>query len=127
MGLMNRTLTKTLIAGCTTALLIALFYFFADRPLSEAAYTLKGTSWPAFAKAVSLAANSLIIKLLIATGFVIGACDALRNGLSHRSKCILYVCVTVAAAMVIGDILKEFLDGPDHPFFLTRESTDSSH
>jgi len=45
--------------------------------------------------------------VILSAGFLLGACDGLRNGLTHRSKSILYICTTIAAAMLIGDVLKE--------------------
>ncbi|WP_319471581.1 phosphatase PAP2 family protein [uncultured Pseudodesulfovibrio sp.] len=106
-GLMNRTLLKTATAATATALLIVAAYLFLDRQISEAALILKPTIWHALAKYISLAANGMFIKSLVETGLIVSACDALKNGLSHRSKCILYMCVTVAVAMTVGDVLKE--------------------
>jgi len=106
-GLMNRTLLKTAAAATVTALLIMASYLLLDRPLSEAALTLKPTIWHALAKYMSLAANGMFIKSLVVTGLIVSACDALKNGLSHRSKCILYMCITVAVTMTAGDVLKE--------------------
>ncbi len=104
---MDRTATKTLISASIVAVLIVISYFFFDRPAAEAALTLKNTGWHSLAKEISLESNSSFVKLILAAGFILAAFDALNNGLTKRSKHILYICISVSAAIVIGDVLKD--------------------
>ena len=104
---MDKTLLKTLLAAAVTAPLIVVCYHFIDRPAAEAALTLKNTGWHTLAQQISLVASSNFTQVVLALGFVAGAYDALRNGLTRRSRSILYLCVCVCAAIVVGDVLKD--------------------
>lgn len=103
----SATTTRTLCAALVTFLVVALLFQFFDQPLSEAAYSLRGTLWHTAAKHVSLAADNLFVKSLVASGIVIAAFDALRNGTSRRTSRLFYICLSVASAMLVGDVLKE--------------------
>ncbi len=103
---MDRTITKTLGALLVVIALIAASYVFFDRAAAEAAHTM-GTGWHHLAKSISLAANGRLFTVLLALGFAAGAYDALQNGLTYRSKTLLYLCTAVTAAMVMGDLLKD--------------------
>lgn len=104
---MDRTIAATLTTALALVGLILLCYFFFDRTISEAALSLKQTGWHTLAKNISLESNGIFIKVLLAAGFVYAAIDALNNGLTARSRHILYVCVSVSTAIVIGDVLKD--------------------
>lgn len=104
---MDRITLKTLFAALLVGLLIIISYQFFDRPISEAAHTLKDTGWHTLAKTLSQAANHLFINIAIVAGLIFGSFDGLRNGLTPRSRHVLYFCLTVAAAMLIGDVFKE--------------------
>jgi len=117
---MDRTILRTFLATCSVALLIALSYTYIDRPVSEAAFSLKGTDWHILAKYISQAANHTAINYMVAVGLIYGAYISIRNGPSDRSKGILYICMSVAAAMVIGDAFKE-LCGRARPPLLFEE------
>lgn len=104
---MDSVILRSTLAAFCTALLIALLYTFFDRPLAEAALTLKGTGWHTLAKALSQVANGLFITTLVAIGLIFGTCDGLINGLTPRSRHVLYLCLCVGSAMLIGDVLKE--------------------
>ncbi|QJB55281.1 phosphatase PAP2 family protein [Pseudodesulfovibrio sp. zrk46] len=104
---MDRTLLKTLMALVLTALLIALCYLFVDRPIAEAAFGLKHTFWHSLAKYISQAANHFFVNILVAIALIYGAVDTIRNGSSDKSRHLLYMGLTVASAMLIGDVFKE--------------------
>lgn len=95
-------------------------YFFVDRPIAEAAHLLKNTIWHTLAGQVSLCASSNLFTILLASGFLVGALDAVCNGLSHRSKSILYICTTVASAMLIGDVLKDIFGRARPPLLFEK-------
>ena len=103
---MNTTI-KTALAFLVVLALIASSYFFIDRPVSEYFYTLKDTGWHVLATSISQAANHFFFNILIAFGLIYGAAHSLRNGVSTRSKHVLYLCLSVMAAMVVGDVLKD--------------------
>jgi len=104
---MDKTLVKSLIFASFTATAIAVCYHYVDRPAAEAAFALKSSGWHELAKQISQCANSFFFHVLLATALLLGAYDGLKNGLTTRSKSILYICTVVAAAMIIGDVLKD--------------------
>ncbi len=103
---MNKTIAMTLTAALTVAAAIALLYLFVDREVSLAAYELRHTIWHGLARRISLAASGEAAYTALSVGLVLGACDAITGGLSRRARSILYVCLTVAAAMILGDLFK---------------------
>lgn len=105
---MDAILRKSLIAAVLTAAAIVILFLFVDRYVADAAFTLKHTPWHSIANQVSQAANHLLINVVVATGLVYAACDGLANGLTQRSRHVLYFCLTVMAAMLVGDVFKEF-------------------
>lgn len=117
---MDRTIVKTLFAACGVAGLIALSYLFIDRPISEAAYALKQTGWHTLAKEISLESSSSFVKLVLAIGFIFAGLDALNNGLTSRSKHILYICVSISAAIVIGDVFKDIFGRARPPLLFEK-------
>ena len=116
---MNRTILKTLLAGAALAAIIAVCYLYLDQPASEAAHAL-GPHWRQLAKNVSLAANGSLFTFLLALGFVFAAMDALRNGLTPRSRHLLYLCTAVAAAIFAGDVLKELCGRARPPLWFEK-------
>ncbi|MBI9081009.1 MAG: phosphatase PAP2 family protein [Pseudodesulfovibrio sp.] len=104
---MNMTLVKSLIFTVLAAATITIFYLYLDRPAAEAALTLKNTDWHELAQLLSQGANNFLFQIILSVGFLLGACDSLKNGPTNRSKSILYICTTVTAAMIFGDVLKE--------------------
>jgi len=113
---MDRTLGRTLLAAALVAALIVLSYFFLDRHAAGTAHSL-APAWRHLAGKISLAADQTFFTVLLAIGFAAGAADALQNGLTDRSKCLLYLCACVSAAMLAGDVLKE-LFGRARPLLL---------
>lgn len=103
---MDRTIAKTLGAILVVTALIAASFIFFDRPAAEAAHTMS-SGWHHLASTISQAANGRLFTVLLALGFATGAYDALQNGLTYRSKNLLYLCTVVTAAMIMGDLLKE--------------------
>jgi membrane-associated phospholipid phosphatase len=117
---MRTTLARTGWAALAVGLLIAACYLFVDRPVAEAALTLRDTAWHALAKGLSQAANHLFFNVLVAAGLIIGAVDGLANGLTKRSRGLLYLCLAVACAMLVGDVFKEFFGRARPPLLFTR-------
>ena len=117
---MRTTLTRTGWALLATGLLIAVCYLYVDRPVSEATLTLRDTVWHSAANALSQAANQLFISVLAAAGLILGAADRLANGPSVRSRNLLYLCLSVACAMLVGDVLKEFFGRARPPLLFTK-------
>ena len=116
---MERTIAKTVAALLAVAGLVAAGYFLFDRPAAEAAHSLS-PAWHHLAKTVSLAANGQLFTVLLALGFAAGAYDALQNGLTHRSKSLLYLCTVVAAAMLAGDVLKDLFGRARPPLLFDK-------
>jgi len=118
---MNKPFTIPILATLLTAGIILVCYFFIDRPVADAALSIKSTDWHSMAKQTSLLANALFIKTLMATGILIGACDALMNGLTRRSKHVFYLCLSVSCAMLIGDVLKDVFGRARPQLFFNEE------
>jgi membrane-associated phospholipid phosphatase len=116
---MEKTLAKTLVALVLVTGLVAAGYFLFDRTAAEAAHSL-APAWRHLAKTVSLAANGQLFTVLLALGFFAGAYDALQNGLTYRSKNLLYLCTTVAAAMLAGDVLKDLFGRARPPLLFDK-------
>jgi membrane-associated phospholipid phosphatase len=114
------TLIRTGWAALAVTLLIIVCYLFVDRPVAEAALTLRDTAWHAMAKGLSQTANHLFFNVLVSAGLVVGALDGLSNGLTDRSRSLLYLCLTVACAMLIGDVFKEFFGRARPPLLFTK-------
>ncbi|WP_338669563.1 phosphatase PAP2 family protein [Pseudodesulfovibrio methanolicus] len=117
---MHTTLTRTGWAALAVGLLIVICYLFVDRPVAEAALTLRDTAWHSVAKGLSQAANHLFFNVLVAGGLVIGSVDGLVNGLTDRSRGLLYLCLAVACAMLVGDVFKEFFGRARPPLLFTK-------
>lgn len=117
---MDRILSNTLIAFISMTILVVVLFLFFDRPIAEAASTLKGTGWHTMAKQLSLLASASFINLLLAIGFVVAAIDCLNNGLTRRSKSILYICTSVSAAIVVGDVLKDIFGRARPPLLFDK-------
>ncbi|NDV28585.1 phosphatase PAP2 family protein [Desulfovibrio sp. JC010] len=103
---MKKTPSPIIYAGLILAL-ISIGYFFLDRPISLVAYELRDTFWHTLAVNVSKFSNHFVTNVLVAAGLVYASWDGIKNGLTHRSKSIIYICATVACAMIIGDTFKE--------------------
>ncbi|WP_319581774.1 phosphatase PAP2 family protein [uncultured Pseudodesulfovibrio sp.] len=118
---MRTTLRRTGWIALAVVALIAVCYLFVDRPVAEAALTLRDTAWHTVAKALSQTANHLFFNVLVAAGLIIGSVDGLINGLTNRSRSLLYLCLTVASAMLIGDVFKEFFGRARPPLLFTKD------
>jgi len=117
---MRNTLIQTGWTALATGLLIVACYLFVDRPVAEAALTLRGTAWHAAAKALSQTANHRFFNVLVVAGLLIGSVDGLINGLTDRSRRLLYICLTVACAMLVSDVFKEFFGRARPPLLFTK-------
>jgi membrane-associated phospholipid phosphatase len=117
---MRTTLIRTGWAALAVAALIAVCYLFVDRPVAEAALTLRDTAWHAAAKTLSQTANHLFFNVLLAAGLISGCVDGLANGLTKRSRGLLYLCLSVACAMLVGDVFKEFFGRARPPLLFTK-------
>ncbi len=106
---MDRRLLK--ITGCTAigvAVLVALLFVFVDRHVDTAAYSLGGTFWYDVAEVVSLIGDHDWYNVWLLTGFFAGGVLALGRGLTPGVRNLLYLCVAVSIAMLIGETLKWF-------------------
>lgn len=117
---MDRTATQTLASAFVVAVLIIVSYLFFDRPIAEAALTLKQTGWHSMAKGISFEANGIFIKVLLAVGFIYAGFDAINNGLTDRSRHVLYICFSVSTAIVIGDVLKDMFGRARPPLLFDK-------
>ncbi|OIQ50725.1 PAP2 superfamily protein [Pseudodesulfovibrio hydrargyri] len=117
---MRTTLIRTGWAALALGGLIIVCYLFVDRPAAEAALSLRGTAWHAAAKGLSQVANHLFFNVLVAAGLIAGAVDGLANGLTNRSRGLLYLCLSVACAMLVGDVFKELFGRARPPLLFNK-------
>lgn len=106
---MDRRLLK--ITGYTAigvAVLVALLFMFVDKHVDTAAYTLKGGFWYDLAEVISLIGDHDWYNVWLLIGFFAGGVLALGRGLTPGVRSLLYLCVSVSIAMIIGETLKWF-------------------
>ncbi|EGB16191.1 phosphoesterase PA-phosphatase related protein [Pseudodesulfovibrio mercurii] len=118
---MRTLLTRTGLIALATGLLIVICYLFVDRPVAEAALTLRDTVWHKGAGLLSQAANEFFFNVLAAAMLLAGAVDRLANGPSARARNLLYVSLSVASAMLVGDVLKELFGRARPPLLFTKQ------
>lgn len=117
---MDRTIVRTLLFGLFTVGAIVVLYLYVDRPASLAAFELRHTVWHPLAKQISLCSNHFVTNVLVAAGLVYGGWDGFRNGLTARTRSILYICTVVACAMIVGDTFKELFGRARPPLLFEK-------
>ncbi|WP_415719538.1 phosphatase PAP2 family protein [Maridesulfovibrio sp.] len=100
--------TYTVAGGLAVLLLIIFFYIVLDRPIAEAAHTLKGTVAVTIGKLISDLASKQLIQTISFFTLIIGMTDYLLHGLRDRSRALLLIAFSTISAMLIGDELKWF-------------------
>ncbi|MCF8032893.1 MAG: phosphatase PAP2 family protein [Desulfarculaceae bacterium] len=106
---MDRRLLKiTCLTGLAVAALTVLLFWFVDRPIAFACHRLAGGALFNAATYVSLLADHGFHNVWLFCGLVLGGVLALGRGLTPGVRGLLYVCLTVVAAMLIGETLKWF-------------------
>lgn len=114
---MEDLLKKTVVAGGITFVIYLVLFSFIDRGVDLWVHDHWAQTWvPRWAAYISWLGRGDFIKLGLALGFIlILAADA---GLEKRwTRNLLYVCVTGACAIIIGDGLK-YLLGRYRPIML---------
>jgi membrane-associated phospholipid phosphatase len=104
----RRLLRITGLTGLGVALLVALLMGYGDRPVDLAARGLQGGALHQAAACLSLLANHGFFNVWLFVGFVSGGVLALARGLTPGTRGLLQVCLTVTAAMLLGETLKWF-------------------
>jgi len=104
----RRLLRITGLTGLGVALLVALLMGYGDRPVDLAARGLQGGALHQAAACLSLLANHDFFNVWLFVGFVSGGVLALARGLTPGTRGLLQVCLTVTAAMLLGETLKWF-------------------
>lgn len=106
---MEDLLKKTAVAGSITFVIYLVLFSFFDRGVDLWVHNNWTQTWvPKWGAYISLLGQGSFIKLGLALGFIlILAADA---GLEKKwSRNLLYICVTGAVALVIGEGLKYLL------------------
>jgi membrane-associated phospholipid phosphatase len=104
---MNRNLLRvTVLSALACAALIVVLFFFVDRPVDLAAHGLKGSLWYQAASGVSLLADHQFFNVILFAAFLYAGVRALSRGLCPALRLLIYCCLTVAIAMLIGETLK---------------------
>ncbi|MBU0517029.1 MAG: phosphatase PAP2 family protein [Proteobacteria bacterium] len=106
---MGRGLLKiTAVSALATVAVIAALFLFADRSVDLVAHGLKKSFWYEAGQTISLLANHMLFNTLLFIGLVLAGIVALGRGLSPWVRSLLFVCLAVATAMIVGDGLKWF-------------------
>ena len=106
---MERRLLK--ITGYTAigvAVVVAILFVFVDKHVATAAYQLKGSFWYDLSEVVSMIGDHDWYNVWLLVGFFAGGVLALGRGLTPGVRSLLYLCVAVSVAMLIGETLKWF-------------------
>lgn len=90
------------------AALVAVLFNFVDIPVDTAAHQLQGTAWFTAGQKISLLADHGLFNVLLFFGYLIGGVAALWRGLNGWVRNLLYCCLAVTIAMIIGETLKWF-------------------
>ena len=88
--------------------LIAIFFNFTDQPVDWAAHGLKNTIWNQAASGLSLLADHTFFNLLLFTAYLFIGFFALYCGFTPGLRLLLYCCLAVTIAMLLGETLKWF-------------------
>ena len=114
---MDNLVKKTAVAAVITLGVYLVLFFFFDRIIDTWLHTNCGETWIYYAGTyLSLHANGSFVRLGIALCFILFLiCDP---GIKHHwTRCMLYICLSGAIALVIGDGLK-YLLGRYRPIML---------
>ncbi|OEU69876.1 MAG: hypothetical protein BA863_06775 [Desulfovibrio sp. S3730MH75] len=98
----------TFITSIITLIAIVLFYQYFDLSIAQSAHTLKRTFLVTIGKGSSALASGHVILSITVASLITGACDAVVNGPSMRSRSLLLIALATGTAMLIGDELKWF-------------------
>lgn len=106
---MSKLTQRTLLCLITGLALYVLFFFWLDRPIDVWIHTHladgRAFQWGTY---ISFLAYGPVIRLLLAIGIILAiACD--RGRRQRWAMCVLYVCISCAVALVVGDGFKYFL------------------
>ncbi len=117
---MDNLLKKTGIAAAITFIVYLVMFFFVDRSVDLWIQANWAQTWvPRWGAYISLLGQGEVIKLGLALGFILVI--AVDSGLQKKwTRNLLYVCVTGACAIIIGDGLK-YLLGRCRPAMLFEE------
>ncbi|MCB2228316.1 MAG: phosphatase PAP2 family protein [Desulfarculaceae bacterium] len=110
-------LRTTGLCGLGVAALIAMLFWLVDRPVDLACRDLAGGGLHQAATYLSLLADHDFFNVWLFCGLVLGGVLALGRGLTPGVRGLLYVCLAVAATMLIGETLKWFF-GRHRPVML---------
>lgn len=113
----RRLLRLSALGAIGTALVVALLFLFVDRAVDQAARGLAGGTIYGLARALSLLADHDWFNLWLAAGLVTGGALTLAKGPTRFTRGLLFLCVAVVAAMLIGETLK-WLFGRYRPVML---------
>jgi membrane-associated phospholipid phosphatase len=102
----RRLLRITGWSALATALLVAIFFLWLDRPIDSLARELRGEAWFAVAQVISLAADHDWFNVWLFLGLAGGGVLALGRGLTPGARALLLVCVAVTVTMMLGETLK---------------------
>lgn len=106
---MDRALIKVSAlstAACTG--LIVLLFFLVDRPVDWAAQGLKGGVWYQAASILSLLADHTFFNILLFAAYIYIGLQALIRGITPGLRALIYCCLAVTIAMLMGETLKWF-------------------
>lgn len=108
---------KTAGSFAIAAVVYCVLFFFVDRPVVLWVHEHWGNAWPHdLGKSFSFLVTGSFIRLGIGLGFILVI--AVDSGLNKRwSRMLLYLCVSGAVAIALGDGLK-FLLGRHRPVML---------
>lgn len=125
MNNMNDLFKKTIICAAIAAALYLLLFFFFDRPIALWVHSYSDTCFFQSGSYISNLATGEYFRLALALCFILVLVS--DSGLKKRwTRTLLYICVSVAIAITIGDGLK-YLLGRHRPIRLFKDNLYGLH
>jgi membrane-associated phospholipid phosphatase len=123
---MTNLLKTTAIYTVIAAIIYLVFFFFLDKPIDLWVHAHWADTWiHTWGTYTSTVATGSYIVLVLALCFIlIIICDSLTN--VRWTKILLYICVSVTVAIIIGEGLK-FLLGRYRPVMLFEQDLYGLH
>jgi membrane-associated phospholipid phosphatase len=110
--IMDKLPKTTLISFVVCAFLYLLLFLFLDRPVDLWVHNnCSGTQIEALGTFISYWGYGSALEILLAVGFIVGVTGLVLDDGKEKYwiSCLLYVCVSCAVAITIGDGLKILL------------------
>ena len=113
--------SNTIVFGIATFIIYIMFFFLFDKPIDTYInINLSGSFVENISRIISLGANSSYYKLGLSISFILIIVLYIGKWNSKWTSYLLYICLSISIAMIVGDGLK-YLLGRYRPIMLFTE------